>query len=463
MQQPESFAHGVRNDSDSSLTDIEVQAQEKATQFDLIPDGGYGWFVVLGTWLLNFNTWGANSGFAIYLSYYLNNGTFAGGDKYDYALIGGITFGVGLVFSPAINYIQGKIGIHPTLILGNCFQFAALMMASYAKSLWQLYLTQGVLQAFGLAFLTLPSMTVLPQWFRRKRTFASAISAAGSAIGGIVYNLGMQKVVETNLVHWALRAQLIMCFGLSWIAIALVRTRMDVKFALFDKQIFMSAGFWFLVMYMVFCMFGYVVVLYDMANFTTSLGYSEYQGSIASAMVQVGSAFGRPLVGRFSDRFGPVTVTGVAYLISGVLVLAMWIPAKNYATTLAFCVLIGAFMGSVFATMPALVTKVFGLQHVGVALCMSWLYLGLAAIAAPVIGLSLKEGNNGYVGAGQYLHCLIFAGVAFMATAVVLALMRGYLIYREDAAQSDADHGHMHITVPHWAPFTHFWKVQGRI
>lgn len=437
----------------TTLKELEEAKEKGPVEISEIPDGGYGWLIVLACFLLNFNTWGANSGFAIYLSYYLNHGTFKGGNKYDYALIGGMTFGVGLVFSPAINYIQGKIGLRPTIILGNCFQFAALMLASFSRKLWQLYLTQGLLQAFGLAFISLPAISILPQWFKKRRTLASALSAAGSGCGGVVYNLGMQKVLEARSVFWALRAQSIMCFGLIWISIFLLRSRMEIKYSIYDLETLRSAGFWIFCIYLVFCMFGYVVVLYDMANFTTSLGYSAYQGSIASAMVQVGSVFGRPIVGQLSDKFGVVNVTFFAYLLCGIFALAMWIPARNYATVLIFCLIMGSIMGSVFATTPPILTKLVGLKKVGVGLCMSWTFLGLAGIASPVIGLTLKTGNHGYVDPTQYLHCSIFAGVSFVCCALSLLVMRGYLIARKEIAETDADQGHLHLTVPVLAPF----------
>lgn len=428
---------------------------EETKQHSDIPDGGYGWVVVFACFLFNFNTWGANSGFAIYLSYYLNNGTFPGADKYDYAWIGGITFGVGLAFSPAINYIQGKIGLRATIILGNCFQFSSLMLASFAKSLWQLYLTQGLLQAFGLAFISLPAISVLPQWFKKRRTLASALSTAGSGCGGLVYNLGMQKVLEAKSVSWALRVQSIICFGLTWISIVLVRTRIESKYALYDLDIMRSVGFWLYCLYVVFCMFGYVIVLYGMANFTTSLGYSAYQGSIASAMAQVGSVFGRPLVGQLSDKFGVLNVTVSAYLLCGVFSLAMWIPARNFATVIAFCLIMGSMMGSAFATTPPILTNLVGLHKVGVSICLSWAFLGLAGIVSPVIGLALKTGSHGYVDPKQYLHSSIFAGISFFACALTLLVLRGYLIARSDLADTDADDGHLNITVPVLDPFKH--------
>lgn len=428
---------------------------ENTNPYSEIPDGGYGWFVMFACFLLNFTTWGANSGFAIYLSYYLNNGIFPGADKYDYALIGGMTFGVGLVFSPAINYIQGKIGLRPTIILGNCFQFAALMMASFSKALWQLYLTQGLLQAFGLAFITLPALSVLPQWFKNRRNLASAVSAAGSGCGGLMFNLAMQKIVEVKSVYWALRIQAIMCFGLTWISISLLRTRMELKYALYDMEIMRSVGFWLYCLYLVFCMFGYVIVLYGMANFTTSLGYSAYYGSISSAMVQAGSVIGRPLVGQLSDKFGVFNVTVIAYMLCGVFSIAMWIPARNFATVIAFCLIMGSLMGSVFATTPPIVTKLVGLHKLGVSICLSWAFMGLAGIISPVVGLALKTGNHGYVDPKQYLHSSIFAGMAFFACGFTLLVLRGYLIARSDMADTDADQGHLNITVPVLAPLKH--------
>ncbi|OBA19133.1 MFS general substrate transporter [Metschnikowia bicuspidata var. bicuspidata NRRL YB-4993] len=452
--------------NDPTICDSELGSEEKrqcedhekdkvisAQTLAEIPDGGYGWFIVLACFLLNFNTWGANSGFAVYLSTYLNEDTFDGASKYDYALIGGMTFGVGLVFAPVVNWTQGKLGIQLTIILGMCFQFAGLMLASFSKKLWQLYLTQGMLQAFGLAFMSIPAMAILPQWFKKKRTFAAAISAAGSGCGGIMYNLAMQKVIEIQSVSWALRAQSILCFGLSWISIALIRTRMQVKFSLFDVSVLKTAGFYIATFYVVFCMLGYVVVLYNMANFTTSLGYSEYQGSIASAMVQVGSVLGRPVVGRISDVFGAITVTCAAYFLSAVFVFALWVPAKNYAMIIVFCIIEGSLMGLIFATIAPICAKLFGLKRVNVSLGMLWIFLGFSGIASPVIGLSLKTGGTGYVGSDQYLHCSIFSGAAFVACFATLLIMRGYVIHRQEMVTLDADEGHMHVTVPFLAPF----------
>ncbi|WPK22824.1 hypothetical protein PUMCH_000040 [Australozyma saopauloensis] len=468
----ESREASIKETSDPSMTcqpakeatDIEKEpVLNKSPGIADIPDGGYGWFIVLSSFLFNFATWGANSGFAVYLSHYLNEQTFPGADKYDYALIGGLTFGGGLLFSPFINWLQGKIGARPTAGAGVVFQFASLLLASFVTKLWQLYLTQGLLQAFGLAFMTIPALLILPQWFKHKRAFAVAIAAAGSGCGGVVFNLAMQKVMQVRSVHWALRVQAILCVVSSTCATLLLRTRMEVKYTIWDASVVKSGAFLLCILYLIFCMFGYVIVLYTMANVTTSMGYSPYQGSIASAMIQVGSVFGRPIVGKASDRFGPVTVASVAYFLSGVFVFAMWIPAKNYATIIAFCLIMGAIMGTIFATFPSINTKLYGLHRASVGLSLSWPFMAGAGIASPVIGLTLKTGNNGFVGSGQYTDCAIFAGASFMACTCMLLLIRGYIIFRNEVSDTDTDEGHLHIKVPIWEPFRYALAIRDKV
>ena len=60
----------------------------------------------------------------------------------------------------------------------------------------------------------------------------------------------MQKVVDTKNVHWALRAQSIIAFGLTWIAIVLVKTKNskhNIQFKLFDFGVIKTAPFWLLI------------------------------------------------------------------------------------------------------------------------------------------------------------------------------------------------------------------------
>ncbi|KAG7662359.1 uncharacterized protein J8A68_004130 [[Candida] subhashii] len=463
----------VENNSDGSL-DIEagkenvVDSPPGSDDPDI--DAGYAWVICFACFLFNFATWGMNSGFAIYFANYLNNNTFPGANKMDYSYIGGLAFGVGLFFSPVLTVIQGKIGLRPTLAIGNCLEFTALMLASFSTKLWQLYLTQGVMQSLGLAFLSVPSVSLVPQYFRKRRILAGSLATAGSGVGGIVFNLGMQKVVEARSVFWALRVQSIIAFVLGWVAIALAKKKKNlppIKFAMFDKEVLKSASFYLLAFFCITCMFGYVIVLYTLAQFTTSLGYSEYQGSIVSAMVQVGSCFGRPIVGYASDRLGAATVSTTAYTIVGILCFAMWIPARSLATVIVFAIIQGGLMGAIYGMIAPLIARLFGLKKMNLVLANVWCFLGIAGLFSPVIGIKLKHGEGGFVDPTQYVDCSIFAGVSFMCCALTLLIIRGYIKARDymlaqrggDSKDTDFS-DYTGITVPFTQVFRHMFSYK---
>lgn len=458
----ESMSRMSQYEEANSSEDYEKQEANDDKPLEEIPDGGRGWLVVLGVFLLNFGSWGANSGFAIYLNYDLSNHVFKGATKVDYALIGGFALGLGIIFCPFINYLQGILGTRGLILLGNILQFAGVFMASFTKKLWQLYLTQGVLNSFGLACISLPAITLLPQWFKKRRTFAGGLGTGGSGIGGIVFNLGMQKVLQARSVWWALRAQSILCLGIISIGILLVKARTErkIEFTAFDKQVAKCAGFYLLVIFVITCMFGYAICLYTMVNFTVSLGYTPYQGSIASAMVQVGSFFGRPTVGLISDKVGALSMGCIVYILTAVFTLGMWLPARNYATIIAFSIIIGLIMGSIYGILPVIVARLVGLKKLNVTFSMIWLFVGGAGIASPVIGLVLTTNS---IGPDKYTHCIIFAGCSFAVSALCLIILRGYIIARDKIAngESDPDMGQLHYTVPFHQPFMNFYKSTG--
>ncbi|CAI1699921.1 hypothetical protein SEUBUCD646_0O00110 [Saccharomyces eubayanus] len=246
-KQDKSGTNGIENKLRAANKD-DLNANVLPSDID-VPDGGYGWFVLLAFVLYNFCTWGANSGYAIYLAYYLDKNTFAGGDKLDYAAIGGLAFSGGLLFAPVITWLYHVSSVQVIIGLGILLQGAALLLAAFSTTLWELYLTQGVLISFGLASILIPSITLIPLWFRKKRSLASGIGTAGSGLGGIVFSLGMQSIIERKSVKWALIAQCVICTSLSVIALTLTRTRTQstsqhkkYKFKLLDWDVLSNFG-----------------------------------------------------------------------------------------------------------------------------------------------------------------------------------------------------------------------------
>ncbi|GMM32900.1 Mch2 protein [Saccharomycopsis crataegensis] len=415
-----------------------TNSTSESVDFD-IPDGGYGWVVVVCSMLINGCCWGGISGFSVVLAHYLQFNTYEGGTKIDYAVISGLCFGSGLIFSPFIVYLIGITNFRMIMCIGALAQFASLMCASYSTKIYQIYLTSGVLSGFALALMASNLPSIIPQWFSRRRSLAMGISAAGSGCGGLMFNLALQRIIDISSVQWAIRAQAIIVGVVVFTCSLLLRTRGDVikpKFTAWDNLVACSFPFWMLASWYVFTMLSYVTLQYVIADATKSLGYSPDQGSITSALMAAGVIVGRPILGHLSDAFGSITIGMLTYSLCGVLCLAMWLPASNLATIYAFSMIEGATMGFIWGAMGAIIPRITGLKRSPVTFGMSWIFIGGAGIVAPIIGLALKRPEKSV---NQYNDVAIFSGICFLVAAASLCILRAYIIARDDiAAQNDS-------------------------
>ncbi len=69
--------------------------------------------------------------------------------------------------------------------------------AAYSGALWQFALMQGVLIGVGTAATFGPLIADVSHWFRRRRGFAVAIAASGNYVGGAIWPLAMQALMDS--------------------------------------------------------------------------------------------------------------------------------------------------------------------------------------------------------------------------------------------------------------------------
>lgn len=419
-----------------------------------VPDGGYGWVVVFSSFIFNFCTYGATAGYSAYLSYYMSSDKYQTGSDLDYAAIGGLSFGVGLVLAPLINFMLIKTSVKKVLLLGIVVQNGSVLLAAYSTKLWQVYLTQGVGISFGIGAICFPNTNIVAPWFREKRSLALGISAGGAGLGGIVFNLSMQKIIDGQNVRWALLAQCIICSVLSAIALILIKTRKDeiekyavVQYKIIEWEMFKYPVVWLLLLWVCLTMLGYVIQVFSLYSFTVSLGYSSHQGSVVSSMISLGALVGRPMVGFLSDKFGPVTTAMFCHLIVGILCYAMWIPCRKYGNVIVFALLEGMLMGTIWPILTSIITRLVGLPKLESVYSAVWIFIGSCSIVSPVIGLELKK-NHYKKGENAYLYTAIYAGTAYICAAVSLCFIRGLLVARDKISEKEKtgdDDGELHF------------------
>ncbi|KAK2026435.1 major facilitator superfamily transporter [Colletotrichum zoysiae] len=313
-----------------------------------LPDGGYGWVIVASCFTLNCFTWGVTSSYGVYLSHYLSSGLFPGATPMDYGLVGGFNFAFAMIFAPLATYTAHRFGKRGTMLAGAVVQSAGFISASFASEAWHLYVTQGLLVGGGIGLVFVPSLPVLSQWFSENRGVANGISSAGSGVGGVAFSWGTGAMIRGLGLPWALRATGLATLVANSVAALLVRDRprrAGSNRLVFDVRLLRRREVRLLLLWAFVSMFGYITLLFSLADFSRSIGLSSAQATDVTGVLNLGTAVGRPIIGIASDRFRRIDTAGVLTLLCGVICFAMWLPATSFALTLAFAFLCGAILG----------------------------------------------------------------------------------------------------------------------
>ncbi|PSS20150.1 hypothetical protein M430DRAFT_90544, partial [Amorphotheca resinae ATCC 22711] len=390
------------------------------------PDGGYGWVCVVCVALMNAHTWGVNSSYGVFLSHYLSNNSFPGATSLDYAFIGGLSISMALIVSPLATVSARVFGTQITLGFGILLEFAGLLGASWSNRIWHLFLSQGLAFGFGMGFLFVASVGIVPQWFSKKRSFANSIAAGGSGIGGMVYSLSTNAMIKSIGLGWAFRVLAILAVVVNTICTLLVRDRNkaigSVQMA-FDVRLFKRVEFLFLLGWGFFSMLGYIVLLFSLPNYARSIGLSPQQGSVIGALLNLGQGIGRPFVGYFSDAAGRINMAGFCTFLAGLFCLVIWIFAKSYGVLIFFAIITGTVSGTFWATVAPVGAEVVGIQVVPSALSICWVILVLPCTFAEPIALELRTTS-----VNIYRHAQLFTGFMYIGAAICMWFLRVWKI-----------------------------------
>ncbi|KAK4900190.1 hypothetical protein LTR28_001433, partial [Elasticomyces elasticus] len=343
-----------------------------------------------------------------------------------YAFVGSLSVSCALLVSPVATITTRKYGTRTTLFIGVFFETVSLIGASFASRIWHLFLSQGVCFGFGMGFLFVGSVGVVPQWFTSRRSLANGIGTAGSGCGGLIYSLGTGAMIQSIGLAWAFRVLGLLALVVNGVCALLLRDRNKIigssQLAL-DTALFRRSEYLLLLGFGWFSMLAYIVLLFSLPDYGRSIGLTPSQGSVIGALLNLGQALGRPPIGYFSDSVGRINMAGLMTFLAGLLALVLWVLARSYAVLIFYALVGGTVAGTFWTTIAPVSAEVVGLRDVPSALNIIWLVLVLPCTFSEPIGLQLVAR-----GGGAYLGAQLFTGFMYVAAAVCVLLLRGWRI-----------------------------------
>ncbi|KAL2785296.1 major facilitator superfamily domain-containing protein [Aspergillus keveii] len=385
------------------------------------PNGGYGWVCTVAGAVSIAHSWGFNSAYAVFLAYYLDNGSFKGASQLDYAFVGSLSLTATCMVSPIATAVTHRFGIRKTMLIGTILETASLLCASAASRIWHLFLTQGVLFGVGMGMLFIPVASVVPQWFTTKRSLAAGISVSGAGIGGLVYSLATEAAIRNLGLAWTFRVLGILAFTVNTTCVLLIkdrnhrrsnracqhnqeRTDKSKPNVAMDLGLFRNGNFLLLIGFGVFTIFGYFILIFSLAHYGTEIGLTPSHASLISAL----------------DSVGRVTIAGVTTFLAGVICLSVWVNAQNFGVLIFFAIAAGLVAGNFWATIAPLVAEVLGIEKVPSGMNLVWLSIVVPSTFSQPIALVLTEAT------GSFLASQLFVGFMYIAASVCL----GWLFLR---------------------------------
>lgn len=167
------------------------------------PDGGWGWIVVLASFLTHSIVEGCVHSYGVLNSEFLD---VFGESKGKTAIIGSLLLSFGQLNGPVASILTDKYGCRFTTILGSVILSLGFFASAFAQSVNTLIFTIGVIGGIGLSFIYVPALVIVAFYFEKRRSLATAIAMSGAGIGTFIF----APLIDFFIQKYAWRGAMIM-------------------------------------------------------------------------------------------------------------------------------------------------------------------------------------------------------------------------------------------------------------
>ena len=390
------------------------------------PDGGrLAWLQVLGSFLINLNNWGLVNSFGVFQAFYEANYLRSSSPSriaWIGTVQGALLLLVGSVSGPLFD--KGFFGC--ILLVGSAGVVLGLMMLSLATEYYQIMLSQGILMGVCLGLLYIPSVALIPLYFKARRGLALGLATAGGSFGGVIYPVVFKSLLSSLGFGWTTRVAgfIALCtLVAASILIQSVGARSTRQFV--DRTAFTDLPY---MSYMVsgVLLFAGVLVPYFLAStYAHDVLLAEVDFSFyLLAILNAAQFLGRVLPAILSDWIGPEILLGAGTLTAGVLGFC-WIAVDSITGYIAWLVFYGLASGAV-VTLPAIVLPYIcpSMATIGTRLGMVYGAAGIGFLISSPAALELNASTHGFLGSQLWVGACCCTALAFYVVSFVEAFQR---------------------------------------
>ncbi|KAF9009169.1 MFS general substrate transporter [Hymenopellis radicata] len=385
------------------------------------PDGGLkAYLTVLGASFALFSGFGQMNAFGTFQTHYEQN-QLAHLAPFTISWIGSLQLWVFFVSGAPIGIAFDAYGPRVLMIAGTICYILSLMLTSISTQYYQYILAQGVLFGLGVGLLFYPSLSSVSTYFFKYRATALGIAAAGSSAGGVMYPLMLEALFKRVGFGWAVRisglVSAVGC-GIALMTLTALTPRPGPKgqseFSL--RKTFKDSKFNYLIGGSGLVALGLFIPLFYIDSYTTSLALPH--AKLVLAIMNLGGVVGRVLPAILSDRVGRFNILVPSALLSGVLTLALWIPARTLPVVIVYAILYGSSSGAFISVITPCVAQISDVREIGRRIGLLYSVISFPALVCGPTGGALLVLDHGYTG------MIVFSGTTVIAGSFAIFIAK---------------------------------------
>ncbi|KAJ4858116.1 major facilitator superfamily domain-containing protein [Trichoderma breve] len=332
---------------------------------------------------------------------------FTGASPADIDLIGTLSISLMTIGAPFVVAWSKRFSPKLISLIGSTIFSAALILASFGKSLWHFEVTQGVLLGLGTCMSYMVAVTIAPTWFTTRRGLGLGIITSGTGIGGLVWAPALKAAVDSMGYRNAMRLAGGIAFGLNVLASAAMawepeaKARIDMENAArtsrMDGILKVPIVDWRIARTL------YYLPLFFFATYARTLGYSDTAGANFIALSNACNAIGKIAIGYAADHMGRLNALGLF---------------------ISFTILYGIFASAYVALFPASLVELFGVHNFASVNGVLYMVRGLASlVGTPVGGVLIRSHSTGSP-ARSYEGMTVLTSVLLFAASISVIWVR---------------------------------------
>jgi MFS family permease len=250
----------------------------------------------------------------------------------------------------------------PFAVFGLLLMCSGLFAGSFANTVTQLIVTQGVMYAIGGGLVYTSAILYLDEWFIQKKGLAFGIMWAGTGLSGVVlpylFEWGLDKYgFRTMLRAWSLTV-LIMIGPLLYYVKGRVPNSMITAPRRFDMKFLYRPSFLSFQIGNIVQGLGYFLPTIYLPTYAQTLGIPKIWGTLTIVLFNTASVIGCVIMGSLIDHFHVVTCILISSMGAAASVFIFWGLAGSLPLLCIFALSYGLFAGSFTSTYTGIIKEV---------------------------------------------------------------------------------------------------------